>query len=167
MSDIKVAADQFLALKRIAVAGVSRSRTEAANAIYKKLRATGFQVFPVNPNAEDVEGDPCYPDIASIPGGVEGVVVATHPDVAVEIVGQCQRAGVGHVWMHRSFGRGSVSEPAIERCKEFGISVIPGGCPMMFCEPVDVGHKCMRWFLQLSGGLPEAVSGVNQAGNGG
>jgi predicted CoA-binding protein len=167
MSDIKAAADQFLALKRIAVARVSRSRTEAANAIYKKLRATGFQVFPVNPNAEDVEGDPCYPDIASIPGGVEGVVVATHPDVAVEIVEQCQRAGVDHVWMHRSFGRGSVSEPAIERCKELGISVIPGGCPMMFCEPVDFGHRCMKWLLRFSGGLPEARSAHDGAGEGG
>ena len=91
-----------------------------------------------------MEGDACYPDIASIPGGVEGVVVATHPDIAPGIVEQCRQTGVGHVWMHRSFGTGSVSEPAIQLCKDSGISVIPGGCPMMFCEPVDFGHKCMK-----------------------
>lgn len=155
MSDLTSAVDEFLSLKRIAVAGVSRSKTEAANAVYKKLRKAGYEVIAVNPNAEEVEGDACYPDIGSIPGGVEGVVIATHPDVALEIVEQCRQAGIGHVWMHRSFGIGSVSEAAVQRCKGYGISVIPGGCPMMHCEPVDFGHKCIRWFLKVSGGLPE------------
>ena len=155
MSNLETSVDEFLAVRRIAVAGVSRSPKEAANAIYKKLRASGFEVYPVNPNATELEGDACYPDVTSIPGGVEGVVIATHPDTALEIVEQCRQAGVGHVWMHRSFGTGSVSESAIERCHELGIKVIAGGCPMMFCEPVDLGHKCMRWFLRLTGGLPD------------
>ena len=159
MSDLTTSVNEFLALKRIAVAGVSRTKTEAANAIYRKLRAGGYEVSPVNPNAAEVEGDICYPDVGSIPGGVEGVVIATHPDVVLEVVGQCLQAGVSHVWMHRSFGTGSVSAPAVERCRESGISVIPGGCPMMFSEPVDLGHRCMRWLLKLSGGLPTAISG--------
>ncbi|MEJ2085702.1 MAG: CoA-binding protein [Acidobacteriota bacterium] len=159
MREIKTAVDEFLGLKRVAVAGVSRNGKEAANAIYKKLRSAGYEVFPVNPNAEEVEGDACYPDLGSIPGGVQGVVVATHPDVSVEIVEQCGSAGVRHVWMHRAFGTGSMSDVAIDRCKELGITAIPGGCPMMYCEPVDFGHKCMRWFLKMSGGLPQSQAG--------
>jgi predicted CoA-binding protein len=167
MSDLNTMVAEFLALKRIAVVGVSRTKTEAANAIYRKLRTRGYEVFPVNPNAAEVEGDNCYPNLGSIPGGVEGVVIATHPDVALDVVEQCLKAGVSHVWMHRSFGTGSVSAPAVERCKESRISVIPGGCPMMFCEPVDLGHKCIRWILRLSGGLPTAMSGGEQNPNNG
>jgi uncharacterized protein len=70
---------EFLAGKRFAVAGVSRSPAQAANAIYRKLRSSGFEVFPVNPNANEVESARCYPDLGSIPGPIDRVVVATHP----------------------------------------------------------------------------------------
>ena len=112
---------EFLAHKRIAVAGVSRSETgEAANLIYRKLRDSGYQVFAVNPRAATVEGDDCYPDLAAIPGGVGAVVIATHPDVAPEIARNCADLGITSVWMHRSFGQGSVSQEAIELCEKNG-----------------------------------------------
>ena len=147
--------DEFLAQKSIAVAGVSRTQTDAvANIIYRKLREAGYHVFPINPHAEVVEGDPCYPTVKAIPEAVEGVVIATRPETTEEIVLQCADAGVSQVWMHRSFGQGSVSETAVNFCREHDIAVIPGGCPMMFCEPIDFGHRCMRWFLGISGSLP-------------
>ena len=155
---LAAAVEEFLAQKRIAVAGVSRTRTdEAANLIYRKLRETGYEVFAINPNATTLEGDDCYPDLTSGPGGVDAVVAATHPEVTPEVVRQCVDLGIGHVWMHRSFGQGSVSAAAVKLCEENGIRVIAGGCPMMFCAPVDVGHRCMRWFLSLTGKLPRAA----------
>ena len=157
MSTLKESVNDFLAQERIAVAGVSRSGDAAANLIYRKLRDAGFQVFAVNPNAEEVEGDTCYANISSIPHGVDGVVIATQPQVTDQIVRECADAGVSHIWMHRSFGQGSVSTEAVNYCREKKITVIPGGCPMMFCEPVDFGHKCMRWILNLTGGLPKQV----------
>ncbi len=144
----------FLAGKRVAVAGVSRKADIAANAVFKKLKDSGYEVFPVNPNTEEVEGVRCYPDVGSIPGDLDGVVIATHPDVSAGIVRQCGDRGVKLVWFHRSFGNGSVSEEAIRECERLGIECIVGGCPLMFCEPVDIGHKCMRWWLQRSGRLP-------------
>lgn len=147
--------NDFLAQKRIAVAGVSRSEKEAANLIYRKLRDSGYEVFAVNPKADQVEGDPCFPDLKSIPGKVDGVVISTPPETAEEIARECAEVGVPRVWMHRSFGTGSVSEAATRYCEANGIAVIPGGCPMMFCDPVDFGHKCMRWVLRLTGGLPK------------
>ena len=149
--------EDFLAQERIAVAGVSRSGNEAANAIYRKLRDAGYQVCPVNPNADQVEGDACFSDVRSIPGGVDGVVIATHPNVTDQIVRECAENGISRVWLHRSFGEGSVSKEALDYGAEQGLSIIPGGCPMMFCEPVDFGHKCMRWVLNLTGGLPKEV----------
>jgi predicted CoA-binding protein len=148
----------FLAQSRVAVAGVSRTKTdEAANLIYRKLRDRGYEVFPVNPHADHVEGDHCYPDLAAIPGGVGAVVIATHPEVSPEVMRQCVELGIDRVWMHRSFGQGSVADEAVALGEEHGIRVIPGGCPMMFLAPVDLGHRCMRWLLSLTGGLPRAA----------
>lgn len=155
MGTMKEAVETFLAQRRIAVAGVSRNKNEAANVVYRKLRESGYEVFPINPNAELVEGDTCYPDLKSVSGGVDGVVIATHPSVTNEVVRECADLGVSRVWMHRSFGQGSVSESAVDYCRENGIEVIAGGCPLMFCQPVDFGHKCMRWILNATGGLPK------------
>lgn len=159
MPTLNEAVEDFLAQSRIAVAGVSRTRNETANVIYRKLRKAGYRVFAVNPNAETVEDDPCYPDLKSIPEGVDGVVIVTRPEVVEQIVRQCAEMGISRVWMHRSlkFAGSSVSEQAVQFCRQNNIAVIPGGCPMMFCAPVDFGHKCIRWVLKLSGGLPKQV----------
>jgi len=145
---------EFLRGKRFAVAGVSRQPGQAANAVYRKLRNSGFEVFPVNPNPAEVEGTRCYPDLRSIPGALDGVLVATHPSVSVELVQQCSERGVGQVWLHRSFGQGSVSNEAVQECSKRSIKCIVGGCPLMYCEPVDFGHRCMRWWLRLQGRVP-------------
>ena len=149
--------DDFLGQKRIAVAGVSRkdSHHPAANLIYRRLKATGHDVFAVNPHMQTFDGDRCYPDLLSIPGGVDGVVIVTRPDTTEQIVNQCSVAGVNRVWMHQSLAKGSsVSPSAVEYCRQHGISVIPGACPMMFGRGVDMGHTCMRWMMKLTGGLP-------------
>lgn len=157
MSTFNEVVSDFLAQKRIAVVGVSRSGDQAANSVYKKLRDAGYQVFPVNPKAKEIEGDPCYADLKSIPGGVDGVVIATRPQVTDQIVRECAEANISRVWMHRSFGEGSVSSEAVNFCRENNITIIPGGCPLMFCEPIDFGHKCIRWILNMTGGLPKKV----------
>jgi len=154
MSEKPESIERFLQEKRIAVAGVSRRGDVAANAVFKKLKSSGYDVFPVNQNADEVEGVTCYPDLASIPGDVGGVIIATHPEVSAEIVRQCKDRGVPRVWFHRSFGSGSVSQEAVDECRRLGIEAIVGGCPLMFCEPVDLGHKCMKWWFQRSGKVP-------------
>jgi predicted CoA-binding protein len=148
------AVKQFLSNERIAVAGVSRDGALPANAIYKKLRGEGFRVFAVNPNTTQVEGDACYPTLGAIPDGVGAVVIATPPAAADALVRECAELGIRHVWMHRSFGQGSVSPTAATFCREHGIAVIDGACPMMYVKP-DIGHRCIRWFLGVTGGLPK------------
>ena len=145
---------KFLSGRRFAVAGVSRQSGQAANAVFRKLRDSGYQVFPINPNATETEGVKCYPDLGSIPGLIDRVVVVTHPSVSAALVRQCADRRVGQVWFHRSFGEGSVSDEAIQECQVLGIQCIVGGCPLMYCEPVDFGHRCMRWWLRRSGRVP-------------
>ena len=147
----------FLAQKRIAVAGVSRNNSHhpVGNLIYQRLKKTGHDVFPVNPQMQTFEGERCFPDLKSIPGGVDGVVIITRPEVTERIVHDCAEAKVRRVWMHQSLGKGSsVSPKAVAYCQQHDISVIAGACPMMFGPGADLGHSCMRWFLKLTRGLP-------------
>jgi predicted CoA-binding protein len=144
----------FLRGERFAVAGVSRDKSQAANHIFRKLRASGYEVVPVNPNAESVEGTVCYRDLHTVPGTVDGVVVATPPQAGLDIVRQCADRGIPRVWFHRSFGKGSVAEEAVRECERRGVEAIVGGCPMMVCEPVDLVHRCMHWWLRKRGRLP-------------
>ena len=158
MSTIKVAAGEFLASKRIAVTGVSRNpQVHAGNTVYRRLRERGYEVFAVNPNAEEVEGDRCYRDLASIPGGVEAVVIGTSPAHAQETMHECVELGIDRVWMHRGPGRGSVSDEATEYGRAHGVHVIDGGCPCMFGRTADTGHKLMRGLFTLSGNVPRRV----------
>jgi predicted CoA-binding protein len=99
---IKEAASEFLANKRIAVTGVSRQpKSHGGNIVYLRLRQRGYEVFAVNPNADQVEGDACFHDLKSIPGGVDAVVIATRPEIAEDTVRECAELGIKHVWLHR------------------------------------------------------------------
>ena len=154
MSSVPDSVADFLSAKRIAVAGVSRSGRAASNAIFRKLRDAGHEVVPINPAATEVEGVRCFPNLKSIPDPMDGVVIATHPRDSMELVRQCLDSGISRVWFHRSFGKGSVSPEAVQECRAQGIRCIVGGCPLMYCEPVDPAHRCMRWWLRWRRRVP-------------
>jgi predicted CoA-binding protein len=158
MTKMKEAASEFLALKRVAVTGVSRTpQGHGGNIVYQRLRDRGYEVFAVNPNADTVEGDPCFQDLKSIPGGVDAVVIGTRPEIAEDTMKECADLGIEHVWMHRAFGEGSVSEAATEYGRDHGIKVIDGGCPCMFDPTADPGHKMIRFVSTLTGKAPREV----------
>ena len=156
MQTIKEAAAAFLANKRVAVTGVSRKpKNHGSNTVYKRLRERGYEVFAVNPNAREVEGDPCYGDLTSIPGGIQAVLIGTRPASAVDTMRECVELGIKYVWMHRGPGAGSVSVEATNYGRQHGITVIDGGCPCMFGPTADFGHKIMR--LVYAGHMPKQV----------
>lgn len=158
MENIKDAAAQFLDNKRVAVTGVSRTPAgHASNAVYQRLRDRGYEVFAVNPDAEEDEGDLCYHDLKSIPAGVDAVVIGTRPETAAATMRECAELGINAVWMHRAFGAGSVSKAATEDGRQQGITVIDGGCPLMFGPTADTGHKAMRFVCTLTGAVPRKV----------
>jgi uncharacterized protein len=158
MTTVKEAAAAFLDQHRIAVTGVSRHpKDHGSNVVYGRLRDRGYEVFAVNPNADQVEGDPCYHTLHDIPGGVDAVVIATRPDRAEATVRECEELGIDQVWMHRAFGKGSVCDAATVYGREHGMTVIDGGCPLMFEPTADTGHKLMRFILTRTGKVPKAV----------
>ena len=156
MQNIKEAAAAFLANERVAVTGVSRTpETHGSNNVYRRLRDRGYEVFAVNPNADEVEGDPCYQDLKSIPGGVQAVVIGTRPEIAEDTMRECAELGIKHVWMHRGPGEGSVLDAATAYGRQHGITVIDGGCPLMFAPTADLGHRIMR--VVFAGHVPKQV----------
>src|SRR5438128_12106603 len=151
MQSIKEAASAFLVNKRVAVTGVSRTpKDHGSNTVYKRLRERGYEVFAVNPNADEVEGDRCYLDLKSIPGGVQAVVIGTRPEIAEDTMRECADLGIAQVWMHRGPGPGSVSDAATAYGRQHGITVIDGGCPLMFEPTADGGHKVMRFLFSMT-----------------
>lgn len=151
MAKIDNLVGDFLEQKKVAVVGVSDKRDTGCNMTYRKFKDTGYQVYAVNPRISEFEGDPCYPDLKSIPEKPDAVFILASPKVTEDIVQQCVDLGVKHVWMHCMMGTKpglvqsmtSVSQDAVEMCREHGIAVIPGSCPNQFLKP-DFGHGMMR-----------------------
>jgi predicted CoA-binding protein len=140
--------EAFLRLKNIAVLGYSSHDDQPANAIYKKLKDNGYQVFAVNPKADLVKEVPCYPDLKSIAQPIEGVVLCTPAHATEQAVRNCAELGIAYVWIHRGMGEGSYDEKAFQTARKLGLHVIPGGCPMMYVKP-DPIHWCARYFMSL------------------
>lgn len=154
MSRIPAEIATFLASHHVAVAGVSRSGSGPGALIAKRLRDSGHAVWLVNPAANEIGGVPCYPSLSSVPGDVGSVMVVTAPADSVKVVEEAIARGVHAVWLHRSFGEGSVSPAAVERCRAAGVTVVEGGCPMVYLPPVDIAHRVFRFWLELQGRVP-------------
>jgi predicted CoA-binding protein len=160
MAKIDELVKDFLAQKKIAVVGVSDKRETGCNMAYKKFKTAGYQVYAVNPHITVYKGDPCYPDLKSLPEKPEAVFILANPKVTDQIVQQCVDLGVKHVWMHCMMGTkpglatsmSSVSADAVRMCRANGIAVIPGSCPNQFIKP-DPGHGMMRGLWRLFGFL--------------
>ena len=148
----------FLSQKKIAVVGVSDKRETGCNLAYRKFKAAGYTVSAVNPRIASFEGDPCYPDLKSIPELPDGVFILTNPKITEEVVQQCADLGIKRVWMHCMMGTKpglvasmtSVSPEAVRIGRENGITVIPGACPNQFLKP-DFGHAMMRVMFRTIG----------------
>jgi predicted CoA-binding protein len=158
MSNLNDLVQDFLSQKQIAVVGVSDQRETGCNLAYRKFKEAGYTVSAVNPRLATFEGDPCYPDLKAIPEKPEAVFILTNPKVTEEVVQQCVDLGIKQVWMHclmgtkpgLASGMTSVSQEAVDMCRENGITVIPGACPNQFLDP-DFGHTLMRVMFRTLG----------------
>ncbi len=156
---INEAATEFLACRRIAVTGVSRTPgSHGANVVYDRLLERGFDAIAINPNADEIAGRPACPDLRSVPDGVEAVVIGTAPQRALDTMREAVELGIGRVWMHRSIDGGSVDDEAVAYGREHGVVVIDGGCPLMFGPAADGAHRAMCAVLKLMGRVPRTVS---------
>ena len=143
--------NEFLAQKKLALIGISRSGKKFGNMIFKELKSKGYHVFPINPNVESIQNERCYPSLKALPEQVGGVIVVVPPVQTEKIVYDVASAGIKQVWMQQ----GSESKSAIQFCKENGISVVEGECILMFVKPVKLFHRMHRGIWKLLGKYPK------------
>jgi uncharacterized protein len=147
----KSAIESFLAQRKLAVVGVSRGTKQFANSAYRLLKMRGYTVYPVNPNTVQAEGDRCFPDVASLPEKVEGVIFFLPPEKTMKVLPEIVKAGIQHVWLQQQ----TESPQAIQFCLDHGIEVVYGECILMFVEPVNFPHRMHRWVKKVTGALPK------------
>jgi len=146
------AIQEVLAQRTVALVGVSRGGKKFGNAIYRELKGKGYKVFPVHPQAESIEGDPCYPNLKSLPEQAGAVVICVPPAEAERVVQQAFEAGIKSVWLQQ----GAESYAAIQYCENHEMTTVHGQCIMMFAEPVQSFHGFHRWVWRLIGKYPSA-----------
>jgi len=144
----------FLGQKRIAVVGVSREPKDFSRSLFRELRERGYDAVPVNPDAREIEGQPCFARIGDVQPPVDGALLMTSPAVTEKVVHDCADAGVRRVWMYRGGGPGAVAPAAVQFCESNGISVVPGECPFMFLPDTQWFHRFHGFVKKITGSYP-------------
>ena len=146
--------DDFLAQDQLALVGASRNPKAFSSGVYRELRAHGHTLYPVNPHADEVEGDRCFHAVADLPPEVGGAIVMVAADSAADVVQECIDQGIPRIWLHKGVGPSSVSDEAVALCEEHGVAVVDGACPLMFSEPAGAIHRIHRFEWRVTGRLP-------------
>lgn len=146
--------DNFLAHRRIAVVGVSRNSQDFSRTVFRELATRGYEVVPVNPLTETVEGRTCFPRVQAINPPVDAALIMTSPSETEKVVRDCEEAGIHEVWMHKGGGQGSVSKVAVAFCHENGMRVVEGQCPLMFLPNTQWFHRAHGFLLKLTHSYP-------------
>jgi uncharacterized protein len=141
----------FLAQKTLAIVGLSRDEKSMSADVNRELKARGYRMLPVNPNAESIGGEKCFPSLAALKEKVGGVLVFTAPAQSEKVVADAAAQGITRVWLQQ----GAQSEAALALCREKGLQAVSGRCIMMFAEPVGSIHGVHRWFAKVFGTLPK------------
>jgi len=142
--------DDFLGQKRLALAGASRGGRKFGNAVLKELRRKGYDVIPVHPHADAIDGVSCVRALADLPPDTGGLVLVVPPEQTERLVSEAAAAGVRRVWMQQ----GAESPRAVAFCEANGIRCVHGECILMFAEPTGWVHRVHRGIWKLLGRLP-------------
>lgn len=148
--------EDFLNDKKVAIVGASGKKDNFGRSLMAELSKLGYEVVPVNPLCDEVEGVPCVPSVRELPEGVKGVILAVPAALSEEVVEQCTGTPVKRVWMIKGMGRGAYSEKAHEICKSNNIDVVYGFCPMMFFGKGM--HQFHLWLRKTFSKLPPEFS---------
>ncbi len=143
--------EEFLQKKNIAVVGVSGSQKKFGYIIYSELKLKGYNVYPVNPNVNNINGDKCYPSLMAIKNEVEAAVLVIPPSASKEVVKDAHSIGIKKIWMQQ----GAESDSAISYCLLNDIDVIHNECILMFTDSAGFIHRAHKWVWGVLGKLPQ------------
>jgi predicted CoA-binding protein len=144
----------FLAERRIALVGVSRTSQEFSRTLLREFLKRGYDVVPVNPAVTEIEGRKCFANLRDIDPPVRAALILTGPKVTESVVHDCLAQGVSHIWLHRAGGPGAVTPGAVALCREQHVNLIAGECPLMFLSGTAFPHRVHGLFRKLLGSYP-------------
>ncbi len=148
--------DGFLALKRLAVVGVSRNPKEISYTLWQELRQRRYDAVPVNPAATEIDGQRTYASVRDIDPPVEGALIMTTAAVAEQVLEDCAAAGIEHVWLYGGLGGGATSDATIAAAERHGLDAVAGHCPYMFLPGTPFFHGLHGMGKKLTGSYPKA-----------
>jgi predicted CoA-binding protein len=146
LSEVK----DFVSQKTLAMVGLSRNEKAFSASIFKELTEKGYRLLPVNPKATSIGGHACYPNLASLPEKVGGVLIVTPPAQTEAVVREAADRGITRVWIQQGAQTPAAEKLALDR----GLTAVSRKCIMMFAEPVGSVHGVHRWFAKVFGQLP-------------
>lgn len=144
------AAQQFLALKRVAFVGLSQDPKDFSRAVFRALAAAGHEWVPVHPSAQEIEGRRCFARLTEVTPPVEGAFLMVSPAHAGAVVQDAIAAGVKNLWFHRGGGAGVSTPELLAQCREKGITVVDGLCPFMALPRANWVHRLHGYFRRRS-----------------
>lgn len=144
---------KFMAPKKLAIAGVSRNPKKFGGSIFTELKNKGFDLYPINPNADEIQGVKCYKSVADLPADVKHLHIVTRKNETAAVVAEAVKKGMEMIWIQQS----SDTPEAIKIAEDAKIQLISHKCIMMFSEPVNSVHKFHRSIVKLFGGYPRLV----------
>jgi hypothetical protein len=139
----------FISGKRIALAGVSRSGKKFGNIAHKELKARGYQVFLIHPEAKEIDGEPCFPNLAALRDKVDGVLVCLPASQAGNVLREAAGSGLRQVWLQQ----GAETSELLALGRELGLDLVSGKCILMYAPPVRSFHWWHRAVVKLMGQL--------------
>ena len=105
----------------VAILGASRDRRKFGNQSVRAHLQQGYDVYPVNPHADEVEGLTAYPDLASVPvKKLDRISVYLPSELGITLLDEIKSRGAKEVW----FNPGSDSDELLARAEEIGLDVI-------------------------------------------
>jgi predicted CoA-binding protein len=143
------AVQDFINSKHLAVAGASRKGNKFGNAAYKELKTRGYEVFLLHPEAETIDGEPCYRSLSDLNDKVEGVVVSVPPAQAEKVLHEAAEAGVRNVWLQQ----GAETQDLLKLGHDLDLNLVSGKCILMYAPPVRSFHSFHRFVMKLMGQL--------------
>jgi predicted CoA-binding protein len=147
--------NEFLALKRVAVVGVSRNEKETSRMLWQELRQRRYDAIPVNPATSEIDGKPCYATVRDIEPPVDGALIMTTPAAAEQVLEDCADAGIRHVWLYGGLGGGAANPTTIAAADRLGLDAVAGHCPYMFLPGTAAIHSIHAFGKKLTGSYPK------------
>lgn len=135
----------FLAPKKLAIAGASRNPKKFGAIVFTELKKRGFELYPVHPSANEIQGIPCYSKVDDLPAGVDHLYIVTPKSETLSLVSQALSKDIKQIWIQQS----SDTPDALELAKQHQIPVISGRCMLMFAEPVGSIHGFHRFLSKV------------------